>query len=377
MSFPPRHALFKATLACALLLQASWSPAVLAGDKVLIVLSGEGRDGGKTRPGYEFDELSQAWRVFEANGLEIEVASPQGGPVEADRYDAKEAFNAALLVDPDAMRQLAQTRATGDLDADEYAAIYIVGGKGAMFDLPRDTALQRLVATAWTNGAVIAAVCHGPAALAEVILDDGTPLVAGRALTGFSNEEEAVFGKKWAQQFPWLLEDRMRARGARWQEAPLMMPKVVVDGRLVTGQNPYSTPALAEAIVRALGRIPVAREPWRDERTMALVERLLAGDAAGAADALASDRTRYHVELIGLLGYYQSLSATHDDALRDALQVMELALPHFTEPQLQLGAAEAHLRLGQRPQARVLVLQALEAQPDLEQARALLERIDG
>ena len=377
MSFLPRHASFKAALACALLLLALLPPPAAAGDKVLIVVSGEGRDGGKTRPGYEFDELSQAWLIFEANGLDVEVASPQGGPVEADRYDATEPFNAALLADAAAMRKLARTRATRDLDAGDYAAVYVVGGKGAMFDLPRDAALQRLIAEAWSNGAVVAAVCHGPAALAGVTLEDGTPLVAGRALTGFSNEEEAVFGKKWAKEFPWLIEDAMRERGAHWREAPLMMPKLVVDGRLVTGQNPYSTAAVAEAIVRALGRTPVAREPWRDERTMALIERLLGSDAGGAAAALAGDPERYHVELIGLLGYYQSMAAGNDDALRDALRVMELALPHMAHAELKLGAAEAYLKLGQHPQARALVLQALEAQPDLEQARAMLKRIDG
>lgn len=345
-------------------------------DKVLIVVSGEGRDGGKTRPGYEFDELSQAWLIFEANGLEVEVASPQGGPVEADKYNPDEPFNAALLAKPEAMRKLAGTRPTRDLVATDYAAIYVVGGKGAMFDLPRDMALRTLIANAWEAGAVVAAVCHGPAALVDVRLRDGNLLVAGRNVAGFTNEEESIFGKQWAKEFPWLLEDAMRARGAQWQEAGLMMPKVVVDGRLVTGQNPYSTPALAEAIVRATGRTPVAREPWRDELTMALVERLLAGDRVGATAALAQEPTRFHVDLIGALGYYQSLAADDDDALRDALQVMEFALPHMAQPQLLLGAAEAHLKLGQREQARALVLKALEAKPDLEQAQQLLQRID-
>ncbi|MGY1459606.1 type 1 glutamine amidotransferase domain-containing protein [Luteimonas sp. A534] len=353
-------------------------PSAFARDTVLVVLSGEGRDAGKTRPGYEFDELSQAWLIFKANGLSVEVASPQGGAIEADKYNPDEPFNAALLADAGAMRQLADTRRIDALRAEDYAAVYVVGGKGAMFDLPRNAALQGLLARAWDNGAVVAAVCHGPAALADVRLADGNALVAGRRMTGFSNEEEAVFGKKWASQFPWLLEDALLARGAMWDEAPLMMSKVVVDGRLVTGQNPYSTTAVAEAIVRALGRTPVARTPWRDELSMALVERLRSGDIAGATAALEQDPTRYHVELIGLLGYYQAQVAGDDAAqLRPALQTMELALPHMGEPQLKLGAAEAHLRLGQRVQARALVLQVLEAAPQMEEAVTLLKRIDG
>ena len=372
MNLPPRLLLSLLLLAPALPQHAS-----AAADKVLIVVSGEGKGAGKQRPGYEFDELSQAWLVFKANGLQVEVASPKGGAVEADKYNPDEPFNAALLADAQAMRQLADTKATAAVNASDYAAVYLVGGKGAMFDLPRDQALQQLLATVWDNGGIVAAVCHGPAALAEVRLADGSVLVAGRQLTGFSNEEEAIFGKKWAPQFPWLLEDALRQRGAQWQEAPLMMPKLVVDGRLITGQNPYSTTAVAEAIVRATGRAPVARTPWRDEISMALVERLLGGDVQGAHAALAADVSRHHVELIGILGYYQAQAAPNDAALEQALQVMELALPHMQEAQLKLAAAQAHLTLKRPAQARALVLQALAGNPKLEQAQALLRQIDG
>lgn len=354
------------------------SPAVRAADKVLIVVSGEGRDAGKTRPGYEFDELSQAWLIFKANGLEVDVASPRGGAVEADKYNPEEPFNAALLADDAAMSQLADTRAIATLRATDYAAVYVVGGKGAMFDLPVSLPLQRLIGAAWENGAVVAAVCHGPAALAGVTLADGSSIVAGRRLTGFTNEEEVLFGKKWSTQYPWLLEDALRSRGAQWSEAPLMMPHVVVDGRLVTGQNPYSTAGVAEAIVRGLGRTPVPRAPGRDERAMQLVEKLRAGDAQGAATLLRQNPRQFHVELIGMLGYYQAMAAADNlDALRPALQTMELALPYMSEPRLTLSVAEAHLKLGDRVRARALVQQVLDAAPGMEQADALLKRIDG
>lgn len=348
-----------------------------APDKVLIVVSGEGRDQGKGRPGYEFDELSQAWLIFKANGLEVDVASPQGGAVEPDTYNAKEPFNAALLADADAMRTLAATRSTREVEGADYAAIYIVGGKGAMFDLPRDTALASLLADAYTRGAVIGAVCHGPAALVDVTLADGRSLVAGKAMTGFTLEEETLFGKRWAKEFPWQLEDALRARGVRWQEAPLMMPKVVVDGRLVTGQNPYSTPGVADAIVRALGRQPAARTPWRDELTMALATQARTGDVRGAADALARDKVRYHVDLLGMLGYYQAQAAERDEDVRHALALMQLAMPYMAQPQLKLGAAEAHLRLREHAQALSLVQQVLAGKPDMAEAKALLQRIDG
>lgn len=365
-------------LACTLLLATLAAPLHAAdAGRILIVVSGEGRDQGKTRPGYEFDELSQAWLIFKANGFAIEVASPQGGAVEADKYNPQESFNAALLADADATRVLADTRKTRDVKASDYAAIYVVGGKGAMFDLPRDAALASLLADAYEHGAVIGAVCHGPAALVDVRLRNGASLVDGKALTGFTNEEEALFGKRWAKEFPWLLEDRLRERGARWEEAPLMMPKVVVDGRLVTGQNPYSTPGVAEAIVRATGRTPVARTAWRDELTMALAAQAREGDTRSAAAVLAAETARYHVDLLGLLGYYQAQAASRDDDIRHALQLMQLAMPYMAQPELKLGAAEAHLRLGEQAQARALVQRVLEGKPDMEEARALLQRIDG
>jgi Putative intracellular protease/amidase len=365
-------------LACTLLLATLAAPLHAAdAGRILIVVSGEGRDQGKTRPGYEFDELSQAWLIFKANGFAIEVASPRGGAVEADKYNPQESFNAALLTDADATRVLADTRKTRDVKASDYAAIYVVGGKGAMFDLPRDAALASLLADAYEHGAVIGAVCHGPAALVDVRLRNGALLVDGKALTGFTNEEEALFGKRWAKEFPWLLEDRLRERGARWEEAPLMMPKVVVDGRLVTGQNPYSTPGVAEAIVRATGRTPVARTAWRDELTMALAAQAREGDTRRAAAALAAETARYHVDLLGLLGYYQAQAASRDDDIRHALQLMQLAMPYMAQPELKLGAAKAHLRLGEHAQARALVQRVLEGKPDMEEARALLQRIDG
>lgn len=342
--------------------------------RVLVVVSSEGRDQGKTRPGFEMDEFAQAWAIFRDNGLVVDVASPAGGRAEADRYDAKESFNARLEADSEAMAKLAATLRTDRVQAEDYDAVYVVGGKGAMFDLPADAALRRLLAGIYQRGGVVAAVCHGPAALVDVRLGDGRLLVEGRRLTGFSNEEESVFGKKWAAQYRFQLEDALRARGARWEEAPLMMPRTVVDGRLITGQNPYSTPDVAEAIVRALGRAPVARAPWRDEATMALVQRHLDGDA-GVAVELAADAARFHPQLIGLLGYYQLQVATGEPAIRDALRIMELAKPYMTEPQLEVGIAEAYWRLGDAAQAERRLAAVLESHPSLEEAVALKTRM--
>lgn len=364
------------TTALGLLLVTLAFPAAAAEPtRALIVVSSEGRDAGETRPGFEMDEFAQTWLILRANGLQVDVASPAGGAVQADKFNPKEAFNAAVLADAEAQRQLGATQRTDAVKATDYDAVLVMGGKGAMFDLADDAALHRLLGQVYAQGGVVAAVCHGPAALVDAKLPDGKSLVAGRALTGFTLEEEALFGKKWAAQFRFPLETALRERGALWREAALMQPKVVVDGRLVTGQNPYSTAGMTDAVVLALGRTPVARTPWRDEETMALAERALAGDGEAARAALAAEPARYHAALIGMLGYYQLQTAPNDAAVRDALQLMQLAQPYMAEPKLALAIADAHWRLGDVPQARNTLDALLAMHPDLKQARDLQARL--
>ncbi len=369
----PLARLIAATLALALPFA---SPAHADGARALVVVSSEGRDAGKTRPGFEMDEFAQTWLILRANNIAVDVASPAGGAVQADAFNADEPFNAAVAADAEATRQLAGTLRTDAVSAADYDAVLVMGGKGAMFDLASDAALHALLGRVYAEGGVVAAVCHGPAALVEARLPDGTRLVADRALTGFSLEEEALFGKKWAPQFRFPLETALREAGAHWREAPLMMPRVVVDGRLVTGQNPYSTAAMAEAVVRALGQAPVPRTPWRDERTMALVERALAGGMDAARAELAAQPAQFHAALIGLLGYYQLQAATNDAGVRNALALMQLAQPYMTEPELPLGIADAQWRLGQDEPARRTLATLLEKHPALPQALAMQARLN-
>ncbi|MBB5205649.1 putative intracellular protease/amidase [Inhella inkyongensis] len=335
--------------------------AAQASPKVLLVLSSEGRDAGKTRPGFEMDEYALAYQVLRANGLQIEVASPAGGAVEADKFNPEDDHIKALP--PEALALLKATRRTGELKVGEHQAIFVVGGKGAMFDLPRDPALAHLLGAHVQRGGVLAAVCHGSAAFAEVRIE-GRPLVQGRRVTGFTDEEEAVFGKRWAKEYPFWLEQRLREQGARWEEAALMSPKVVVDGRLVTGQNPFSTAQAAEELVRLLGQKPVARTPFKEEASMNLVTRWLGGEKQAVRAALQAEPQKYKADLIAMLGVYQFKSAADDTARRQALAVMELAQPHFEHPRLRLTLAQAHAALGEAAAARRL-LQALLAEPKL------------
>jgi putative intracellular protease/amidase len=342
----------------------------------VLVVSSAGRDSGKTRPGFEMDELTQAWHLFTSNGLTVTIASPAGGAVEADGFDRTVDYNARFLENNEAMRMLANTRRTADLNARDYDAVFVVGGKGAMFDLPQDTALARFAGAMYDRGAVVSAVCHGPAALVRVRTGEGRLLLANRAVTGFSNEEEMVFGKKWAPQFAFLLEDEIRSLGARWEESPLMIPHVAVDGRLITGQNPFATAATVEAVLRALGTTPVARTAWRDERSVNFAAQTLGGDPIVMRRELARTHSELQPELIGLIGYYQLQVVKDTTGVRRALTLLELAAPYMPQAEISLGLADGYARLGRTNDARVLVRDVISRHPERKDAQELLARLN-
>lgn len=333
-------------LAGAVLLMAVPVMAASPPGRMLIVVSGNGADGGKSRPGFEMDELAQAYAVFAGNGLAIDIASPQGGRVVPDAYDAEKPYNKQFAGDAVAVAKLAATRPLAETRSAQYAAVFVIGGKGAMFDLPVNADLKSLLAATWAAGGVVGGVCHGPAAFINVPLADGGTLARGRRMTGFSNAEELLFGKRWAMQFPVLLEDGLRGAGARYSAAPMMLSHVISDGRLVTGQNPYSTATAAEAVVRAMGMSPKPRTAWQDERSIALIADVLAGRADEARARLAAEPAAHDVPLIAMWGFYAAKSAGGDRmALEHAVAVMEIAAPHFAEPRLAAAISENRARL--------------------------------
>lgn len=335
-------------LSCAfgLLIVAPANAETAASDRVLLVVSSHGLDNGKTRPGFEMDELTQAYAVFAGNGLQVDIASPSGGSIVADKYNPAKPYNSSFLADPKAVAKLNNSRAITSIGNEKYAAVFIIGGKGAMFDLPVNANLKTILAETYQAGGVIGAVCHGPAVLMNVPLKDGASLLEGRSVTGFSNEEEALFGKGWAPSFPVLLESGLRGSGAKFSEAPMMLNHVVTDGRLVTGQNPYSTAAAAEAVIKAMGRPLAPRQPWADERSITLLSQMLSDDKAKAMASFNADPSLYDVPLIAMWGFYRAQSAGSDrDTLTNAVEVMELALPHFSRPELVAGIAEARSKL--------------------------------
>jgi putative intracellular protease/amidase len=243
--------------------------------RILAVVTSETRMGetGKST-GYEHTELARAYYVFTVNGFDVDIASPQGGEPHAiiDDEDMG-ALDYAFLNDPEAQRKSTNTLPLADVAGDNYDAIFFVGGKGTMWDFPENGHLQSLVSDFDRHEKLIGGVCHGPAALVGVTLPDGTPYLQGKTVTAFSNEEELFLIPDAADVFPFLLEDRLRESGAAVITGQPYLENIVVTDGLVTGQNPWSVYATAEAMVAQLGFTPVPRTTTGDENTVDVLKR--------------------------------------------------------------------------------------------------------
>lgn len=359
-------------------------PALLSGQKsllppkkILIVVSGYGKQEGKIRPGFEFDEYSLAYLIFKSNGLGIDVASPKGGVVESDGFNKNKPYNKLVMEDTIAMGLLRNTRPTAQVNPAAYAGVYIVGGKGAMFDLPFDPSLQELIQTIYEKQkGVVAAVCHGPAALVNVKLEDGSYLIFNKQVTGFSNEEEQKFGKKWKAEFPFLLEDKLKERGVQFQSSDAMLPQLSVDGRLITGQNPFSTTLLAEEIVKSVGLQPVARDLYADEKSMQLIKKATTGNMLWAKQELEIHFKSYDTQLIGVYGHYKLLNANGDkQEISSGLDITELVSKWVYNENMQYEMAKGYLQLDQKEKSKTLLKEIIEKSPSFTNAKTLLDQI--
>ncbi|WP_240650280.1 type 1 glutamine amidotransferase domain-containing protein [Pseudoalteromonas rubra] len=340
---------------------------------VLMVLSSYGKqvDGKTTQPGFEFDELSKAYQVFSDNGIQVTLASPAGGQPLADEYNKDKSYNQAFLNNPQALSALSDTVKLASLNGQSFDGVFIVGGKGPMFDLHQDNELQRLIREIYEQQGVVGAVCHGPAALVDVKLSNGDYLVDGRRVNGFTNLEETAFGKKWRPQFEFLLEDKLKERGGLFEQDGLMLNQVTIDGRLITGQNPFSTADTAVAMVRALGIEEVSEPVYKDDQSVKLAELLFRDKAAAVAQFNKSPDT-YDVQMLAMLGVYQAKFATTQLQLHHAIELMTFVQSQFNHPMIELTIAKAHVRQNNQAEAKSSLLRAQKAYPDNAKIKAML-----
>ena len=350
------------------------SPIALSNEpqRILMIVSGHGKEAGKAAPGFEFSEFSKAYLLFRQQGFDVDVASPKGGKVVADEYDPATPFNAAVLRDTSAMAKLNDTLATGSLDSKDYQGIFIVGGKGAMFDLPEDSSLQTLIAQIYQQQGVVAAVCHGPAALVDVTLASGHSLLAGKRVNGFTNIEEQLFSKKWAKHYPFMLEDTLRARDGIFESSPMMLPHVTIDGRLITGQNPSSTIGVAVAMLDAMGHEVVLLPRYQEDQTLALIAQIIDGNA-NAAQRIVDTPSAYDIPLVGMYGYYFSKVADNRVESSHALTLMSIAQKQLNHPQIDLTIAQVQRQLGDQSGANQTLKNLLAQHPEFAPAKEMLE----
>lgn len=227
--------------------------------KILIVLTSHNQLGDSGKPtGWYLPELAHPYDVFVAAGAELTFASPKGGiaPLDPSSVEAfkEDASSQAFLK---AHKNLWETtRPLADFPpakaVEEFDAIFYPGGHGPMFDLATDAASQKLVAAFAEKGKPVAAVCHGPAAFVNVKLSNGKHLLEGREVTGFSNVEEDQV--QLSKLMPFMLEDAIKAAGAKFVKAAEPWgEKTVVDGNVITGQNPASAHKIGQDLLKALG----------------------------------------------------------------------------------------------------------------------------
>jgi putative cofactor-binding repeat protein len=224
--------------------------------KVLMILTSHDRlgDTGK-RTGFWLEEFAAPYYVLRDAGVDITLASPKGGqpPVDpkSDEPGSQTPAMQRFRSDPEAQRALANTVKLSSVSPDDYDAVFYPGGHGPLWDLAEDRSSIALIERLYAAGKPVAAVCHGPAVLRRAKGPDGAPLVKGKTVTGFSNTEEAAVDL--TKVVPFLVEDALKANGGRYSRADDWASHAVVDGNLITGQNPASSEATARALLDRLG----------------------------------------------------------------------------------------------------------------------------
>ena len=223
--------------------------------KILIVLTSHdklGDTGHKT--GFWLEEFAAPYYVFKDAGAELTLASPKGGqpPLDpkSDEPDFQTAATDRFKADSTAQQALANTVKLSNISSDGYDALFYPGGHGPLWDLAEDKDSIALIEDFNNQGKIVSAVCHAPAVFKHTKTSNNTPLVKDKKVTGFTNGEEAAV--QLTDIVPFLVEDMLKANGGIYSKGNDWIPHSVVDGNLITGQNPASSELVAEAVLAGL-----------------------------------------------------------------------------------------------------------------------------
>ena len=222
---------------------------------ILMVLTSHDQlgDTGK-KTGFWLEEFAAPYYAFMDAGASLTLASPQGGqpPLDpkSDAPDAQTDATRRFKADPAAQAALADTRHLADVSGDSFDAVFYPGGHGPLWDLADDKHSIALIDAMAAAGKPVAVVCHAPGVLRHTSAPDGSPLVKGRLVTGFSNAEEEA--SQLTGVVPFLVEDMLVERGGLYSSGADWQPHVMTDGNLITGQNPASSEPAARALLAQL-----------------------------------------------------------------------------------------------------------------------------
>ena len=228
--------------------------------KILMVLTSHdqlGNTGRKT--GFWLEEFAAPYFVFRDAGVDLTLASPKGGqpPIDpkSDLPENQTAAMARFKQDERAQKELSQTVKLADVKAEDYDTVFYPGGHGPMWDLAEDPHSIALLEAFYNSGKPIALVCHSPGVLRHVTYK-GKPLVKDKRVTGFTNGEEAEV--QLTKIVPFLVEDELLRLGATYEKVENWQSFSIIDGRLITGQNPASSTSTAKNLLKVLGKQTVA-----------------------------------------------------------------------------------------------------------------------
>jgi Putative intracellular protease/amidase len=224
-----------------------------SGKRVLLVVSDAPFHGTSQYPaGVSFEEAFRSYKVFRREGYTVDILSPGGGPVPLAYIDMSNSEHRSYIYDSDFLSKLEHTLAPAEVDPSRYRAIQFIGGSNAMYRVAENAEIQAIaMAIHDDHGGVISAVCHGTAGLMALKTASGEPFIKGRKITGFPREHEKA-GAPYLAHFPFMIDAAAGQRGAEFSFRPRGTSYVVADDRLITGQNPESSEALAEAVVKRL-----------------------------------------------------------------------------------------------------------------------------
>ena len=219
--------------------------------KILFVVTSHDKKGSTVEAtGYYLSEVAHPWEVLRNAGYEIDFVSPKGGKAPVDGFNLEDEVNKKFWEDEKYRTKIENTMKPNEVKPKEYAAIFYAGGHGAMWDFADNKALAKIAQKIYENNGIVSAVCHGPAGLVNIKLNNGKYLVDGKKINAFTNEEEIAV--KLENVVPFALETKLIERGAKFEKSGLWQEHVTVDQRVVTGQNPQSAHAVGEAILKLL-----------------------------------------------------------------------------------------------------------------------------